>query len=62
MKRTLVGAVIGSLKDVRPANWALTEHFQMYLQPDPEGNSAIPAWIPDLPYYINLIRRLIESE
>uniref|UniRef100_A0A1B0C838 Mediator of RNA polymerase II transcription subunit 23 n=2 Tax=Lutzomyia longipalpis TaxID=7200 RepID=A0A1B0C838_LUTLO len=53
IKRTLVGAVIGSLKDVRPANWALTEHFQLYLQ---KSESDANQWKPELTYYISLIR------
>lgn len=31
LKKKLVTAVIGSFKDVRPQNWALTEAFQAYL-------------------------------
>uniref|UniRef100_A0A7G3ABS6 Mediator of RNA polymerase II transcription subunit 23 n=1 Tax=Lutzomyia longipalpis TaxID=7200 RepID=A0A7G3ABS6_LUTLO len=58
IKRTLVGAVIGSLKDVRPANWALTEHFQLYLQ---KSESDANQWKPELTYYISLIRRLIDT-
>ncbi|XP_059618578.1 mediator of RNA polymerase II transcription subunit 23 [Phlebotomus argentipes] len=58
MKRTLVGAVIGSLKDVRPANWALTEHYQMYLQ---KSETEAGQWKPELTYYISLLRRLIET-
>lgn len=58
MKRTIVGAVIGSLKDVRPANWALTEHYQLYLQ---KSETEAAQWKPELTYYISLLRRLIES-
>ncbi|GAB0092218.1 Mediator of RNA polymerase II transcription subunit 23 [Sergentomyia squamirostris] len=58
MKKILVGAVIGSLKEVRPANWALTEHYQGYLQKsEAEGSQ----WKFELSYFISLFRRLIET-
>lgn len=59
-KRRLVTAVVGSFKDVRPSNWAMTEAFMAYsLKPsdDPATNS----WSPDLDYYIKLLSRLVDT-
>jgi mediator of RNA polymerase II transcription subunit 23 len=54
-----VGAVIGSLKDVRPSGWALTEQYQQYLaKKDPENN----VFLPDGLYYMELVRRLLDSK
>lgn len=58
LKKKLVGAVIGSLKEVRPANWALSEQYQLYLT---KTDTETVAWIPELTYYIGLIRRLVDS-
>jgi mediator of RNA polymerase II transcription subunit 23 len=59
LEKTKVGAIIGSLKDVRSPNWALTEQYQQYLaKKDPENN----IFIPDTLYYIDLVRRLLDSE
>lgn len=64
MKKKLVGAIINSMKDVRPANWALTEpyqkHYIQYQLPDqPISNEIL--WNPDITYYINLVKRLIDT-
>lgn len=58
LKRKLVNAVLGSLKDVRPAGWATTEAFQTYL-----GNTDVDptVWTPDLNYYLSLINRMVDS-
>lgn len=76
LKKKLVTAVIGSFKEVRPANWALTEAFQNYLAQDsgplaaggttanPSDPANIPVqvtWQPELSYYVALVRRLVES-
>lgn len=59
LKRHLVTAVIQSLADIRPANWALSEQYQMYVKnPETEGTT----WQPDLTYYIALIRRIADSK
>lgn len=59
LKRHLVSAVIQSLAEIRPANWALSEQYQMYVKnPDTEGTT----WQPDLTYYIALIRRIADSK
>lgn len=59
LKKRLVGAVIGALADIRPPNWALTEQYQLYVQ-SPDTEAVI--WIPELSYYISLMRRFIDSE
>lgn len=69
LKRLLVGSIISSLKDIREKNWALTEQYQMYITPDdsPGPMNQSPSqtqikWIPDLNYYMGLVKRLIESK
>lgn len=58
LKRKLVNAVLGSLKDVRPSGWATTEPFQTYLN-KPEADA--PGWTPDLNYYLTLVNRMVDS-
>ncbi|KPI96136.1 PREDICTED: mediator of RNA polymerase II transcription subunit 23 [Papilio xuthus] len=58
LKRKLVNAVLGSLKDVRPAGWATTEAFQSYLaRPEVDATS----WTPDLNYYLSLVNRMVDT-
>lgn len=54
-----MGAVIGSLSDIRPPNWALTEQYQNYIQ---KADAEAVLWQPELSYYISLMRRLIDSK
>lgn len=58
LKRKLVTAVLGSLKDVRPAGWATTEAFQAYLA---KTDAEAATWTPDLNYYLSLINRMVDS-
>lgn len=59
LKKLLVSAVIGSLTSIRPANWAITEQYQKYIEtPDTEAT----AWQPELSYYIALMKRLVDSK
>lgn len=52
-------SVIGSLAEIRPANWALTKKFEKYLKtPDTE----VTAWQPELSYYVYLMNRLVDSK
>lgn len=53
-----VGAVIGSLKDVRPSGWALSDDYLLYIQ---KTDSETVEWVPELTYYVQLVRRLVES-
>lgn len=49
----------GSLSEMRPENWALTAEYQLrYIQ---QADAESILWIPDLNYYISLMRRLIDS-
>nr|XP_029709787.1 mediator of RNA polymerase II transcription subunit 23 [Aedes albopictus] len=57
LKKRLVGTVIGSLKDVRPDNWAVTEQYQSYMSKKDEAVN----WVPDLNYYIYLVRRMQDT-
>ncbi|KAL3221335.1 hypothetical protein MRX96_005071 [Rhipicephalus microplus] len=56
LKKKLVAAITGSLKDIRSGNWALSEAYLNYLQRPTEDT----AWIPDLDYYIGLVGRMAD--
>lgn len=58
MKRRLVTAVFGSLKEIRAPGWALSEAYQMYMT---RSIDEVIAWMPELDYYIRLVRRIVES-
>lgn len=58
-KKKLLGGIIGTLYEVHPPNWALSEAYRSYLaKPDDEEN----LWNPELMYYVGLVRRLMESK
>ena len=57
MKRRLVAAILGALKDIRPPGWSLSEAYINYMS----GSGDEVSWLPDLDYYIKLIRRIVES-
>nr|XP_042903708.1 mediator of RNA polymerase II transcription subunit 23 [Parasteatoda tepidariorum] len=57
LKKKLVSAIIGSLKDIRPEGWALSEGYLNFLQDESEEL----AWIPDHDYYVKLIGRLVDT-
>lgn len=57
LRRRLVAAILGALKDVHPPGWSLSEEYIKYMA----GNSDEISWVPDLDYYIKLIRRIVES-
>ncbi|KAH8032628.1 hypothetical protein HPB51_026081 [Rhipicephalus microplus] len=57
LKKKLVAAITGSLKDIRSGNWALSEAYLNYLQRPTEDT----AWIPDLDYYIGLVGRMADT-
>ena len=46
--------VPGSLKDLKPANWCLSEDYLAYLT-RPDEN-----WTPNQDYYVRLIGRLVD--
>lgn len=48
---------MGSLKDVRPNGWALSESYLAYAaRPAEELN-----WTPELDYYVKLVGRLVQT-
>ncbi|XP_071446035.1 mediator of RNA polymerase II transcription subunit 23 isoform X2 [Hetaerina americana] len=57
LKRRLVSAVLGSLREIRPHGWSLSEAYQGYMQRQPDDIS----WLPDLDYYVRLVRRIVET-
>ncbi|XP_065332205.1 mediator of RNA polymerase II transcription subunit 23 isoform X2 [Cloeon dipterum] len=56
LRRKLVAAVIGSLRDIRPNGWSLSEPYQNYLRQSDEKQ-----WNPELDYYIHLIQRVVDT-
>lgn len=59
LKKTLVNAVLGSLKEVRPTGWAVSEAFQTYLS---KSEQEATTWLPELNYYITLFKRMVDSQ
>jgi len=57
LRRRLVAAILGALKDIRPQGWSVSEPYIAYM----DTNSDEITWIPDLDYYIHLVRRIVES-
>jgi len=51
-----VAAVIGSLKEIRPNGWSLSEPYQNYMRQTEEK-----PWNPELDYYIHLVGRVVDS-
>lgn len=47
----------GSLKDIRPANWCLSEDYQSYLQRPADDTN----WVPEQEYYMKMVGRLVDS-
>lgn len=59
MKRRLIIAILGSLREIRAPGWALSEAYQRYMgRPVDEDFT----WFPELDYYIKLVQRLVESK
>lgn len=58
LKRRLVAAVLGSLREIRASDWALSEPFLHYMARSPD--EAV-SWQPELDYYIRLVRRIVET-
>ncbi|XP_065256409.1 mediator of RNA polymerase II transcription subunit 23 isoform X7 [Emys orbicularis] len=57
LKRKLVHAIIGSLKDNRPQGWCLSDTYIKSAMNVREDNP----WIPDDTYYCKLIGRLVDT-
>ncbi|KAH0954985.1 hypothetical protein HN011_002731 [Eciton burchellii] len=58
LKRRLVSAVLGSLREIRAPGWALSEAYQIYMTHSVDN---AVAWIPELDYYIRLVQRIVET-
>lgn len=58
LKRRLVSAVLGSLREIRAPGWALSEAYQMYMT---RSSDDVVTWMPELDYYIRLVKRIVES-
>lgn len=56
LKKKMLHEVMKGFKDIRPANWVLSEPFTEYLQ----SNELL--FNPEMPYYIGLVRRLADGE
>eukprot|EP00058_Branchiostoma_floridae_P008048 XP_002593536.1 hypothetical protein BRAFLDRAFT_88529 [Branchiostoma floridae] len=57
LKRKLVAAVIGALKDIRQPGWCLSESYLKFITRPVEEIS----WVPDDTYYCKLIGRLVDN-
>ncbi|TKC43539.1 hypothetical protein EI555_021101, partial [Monodon monoceros] len=57
LKRKLVHAIIGSLKDNRPQGWCLSDTYLKCAMNAREDNP----WVPDDSYYCKLIGRLVDN-
>ncbi|XP_051162012.1 mediator of RNA polymerase II transcription subunit 23 [Leptopilina boulardi] len=58
LKRRLVSAILGSLKEIRPSGWALSEAYTLYISRPTED---VITWVPELDYYIRLVQRIVET-
>lgn len=58
LKRKLVNAVLGSLKEVHPSGWAVTEDFEAFLS---KTEAEATSWQPGFEYFSQLILRLVET-
>lgn len=54
LKRRLVTAILGSLRETKTPGWALSEAYQKYMDD--------VQWQPELDYYIRLVKRLVDSK
>ncbi|XP_008216794.1 mediator of RNA polymerase II transcription subunit 23 [Nasonia vitripennis] len=57
LKRRLVTAILGSLKEIRAPGWALSEAYQRYTARSTDDVK----WQPELDYYVRLVQRLVET-
>jgi mediator of RNA polymerase II transcription subunit 23 len=58
LKRRLVTAILGSLRETKTPGWALSEAYQRYIARSADDLQ----WQPELDYYIRLVQRLVESQ
>ncbi|XP_015604323.1 mediator of RNA polymerase II transcription subunit 23 isoform X1 [Cephus cinctus] len=58
LKRRLVSAVLGSLREIRAPGWALSEAYQVYMARSTDDSVT---WVPELDYYVRLVQRIVET-
>ncbi|KAL1455985.1 hypothetical protein WDU94_000744 [Cyamophila willieti] len=58
LKRKLVSAVLGSLCDIRAPGWSLSEQYLQYMANSGQDK---PTWVPELDYYIRLVKRVVDT-
>lgn len=51
--------MLGSLCDIRAPGWALSEKYIEYMNPKPNVDTS--NWVPELDYYIRLVKRVVDS-
>ncbi|ODN05213.1 Mediator of RNA polymerase II transcription subunit 23 [Orchesella cincta] len=56
LKKKLISAILGALRDIKPTNWALSDQYQTFLQ----GSNEDINWAPDIDYYAGLINRFVD--
>ncbi|CAG7828994.1 unnamed protein product, partial [Allacma fusca] len=54
LKKKLVSSILGSLRDIKPPNWALSDQYISYMQNDEA------TWTPDMDYYASLLSRFVD--
>lgn len=57
LKRKLVSSILGSLKEIKPPNFSLSEQYNDYI----DSNGEDINWIPEINYYASLISRFVEG-
>ncbi|XP_008216793.1 mediator of RNA polymerase II transcription subunit 23 isoform X2 [Nasonia vitripennis] len=57
LKRRLVIAILGSLRETKTPGWALSDAYQRYIARAPDDL----AWQPELDYYVRLVQRLVDT-
>ncbi|XP_006823274.1 mediator of RNA polymerase II transcription subunit 23-like [Saccoglossus kowalevskii] len=57
LKRKLVAAIIGSLKDIRPPGWCVSADYLKFIAKPVEEIS----WTPDHTYYYRLVGKLVDN-
>ncbi|KAL7298235.1 mediator of RNA polymerase II transcription subunit 23 [Trichogramma pretiosum] len=57
LKRRLVTAILGSLREIRAPGWTLSDAYQRYMVRPIDD----VYWQPELEYYVRLVQRLVET-
>lgn len=62
LKRRLVTAILGSLREIRASGWALSEDYWAFPEKFLIKTKASEEWQPSLDYYIRLVQRFVDSK